>query len=228
MNYLRYGPEIRFRQSFDRFSFGGRAKAQLWNYEQQANISEYDHEFMLIGLNAQYRFTRTSLLRLTADTYNRRFGTRPSFELDGTQPFNNDQVQYDYNEFGVTARQRITRGLWFGLNYALTDRRDLYAGYNDYIRNSYGADIHLNIGRRFDLDTEATYEVYDYANAFAFNNPSAGRKTLDRTTGSAIATIRMTDHLRLVGKVIYQDVASNDTRLAYNRMQYALSISWEQ
>ncbi len=228
MNYMRYGPEIWFRQSFDRFSFGGRGKGELWNYEKTTVVPEYDHQYVLLGMNAQYRFTRTSLLRVTADTYQRHFGTRPSFELDGTQPIGNEPVRYDYLDLGMSARQRITSGIWFGLNYMRTDRRDRHVGYNDYIRNSFGAEVHLNIGWRFELEAFAVYEVYDYANAFAFHNSTTGRKTMERSIGSVAANLRLSDHFSLVGAFVYNDVTSNDARLAYNRSQFELSLRWEQ
>ncbi len=228
MNYMRYGPEIWFRQSFDRFSFGGQGKGELWNYEKTTVVPEYDHQYVLLGMNAQYRFTRTSLLRVTADTYQRHFGTRPSFELDGTQPIGNEPVRYDYLDLGISARQRITRGFWFGLNYVRTDRQDRHVGYNDYLRNSFGAEVHLDIGWRFDLEALAIYEMYDYANAFAFHSSTAGRKTMERSMGSLAATMRLNQHLSLVGAFVYNDVTSNDTRLAYNRSQFELSLRWEQ
>lgn len=226
MNYLRYGPELWFRQSFNRFSIGGRGKAQLWNYKDTELVPEYDHQYALLGLNAQYRFTRTSLLRVTADAYKRHFGQRPSFELDGTQPLGNPPVEYDYLEYGITARQRITRSMWFGLDYVRTDRMDRHVGYNDYVKHSYGAEFHLG-GDRFDLEASAIYRAYDYANALAFHNPAGGPKTLERLLGSLIGTFRMTPSLTLVGEVRYDDVVSNDTRLAYNRMQYVLGVRWE-
>jgi hypothetical protein len=228
MNYTRYGPEIWFRQSYDRFSFGARGKAQLWNYDETVVVPEYDHEYTLLGVNTQYRFTSTSLLRLTADSYKRHFGSRPSFDLDGTQAPGNPPVKYDYLELGITARQRISRNFWFGFDYVRTQRQDLYVGYNDYTKDSYGVDFHLNAGSRFDLDAVAFYEIYDYTNAFAFHNPAAGRKTMERTLANIVATMRMTDHLSLIGLIIYQVVDSNDARLAYNRNQIALSIRWEQ
>jgi hypothetical protein len=164
----------------------------------------------------------------------RRLFARPasvsfvSIELDGTQPLGNPPVNYDYLALGVTARQRITRGLWFGLNFVRTDRRDLHVGYNDYIKNSFGADLHLTIGTRFDFEATAFYEVYDYSTAYAFHNPDAGRKIMERTIGNVSVTLRLSRHLSLVGAATYQDVASNDTRLAYNRNQFSLSIRWEQ
>jgi tetratricopeptide (TPR) repeat protein len=228
MNYLRLGPEMWFRQSWDRFSVGGRGKAQLWNYEETGVVPSYDHEYLALGLNAQYRFTRTSLLRVTGDVYRRHFSQRPSYELDGSQPPGNDPIKYDYVDLGITARQRITRNMWFGLDYIYTRREDLHAGYNDYEKHSYGFDFHMRANDRFELQASGIYRLYDYANAFAYQNPAAGPKTLERVLGTVIASYRMTQDLTLVGEVRFDDVASNDTRLAYNRMQYSVSVRWEQ
>ncbi len=226
-NYFRYGPEFSFRQSYDRLAIGTRLKAQLWNYENTEEVPEYDHEYFLVGLNAQYRFTRTSLLRVTADMYKRHFGERPSFELDGTQPVGNTPVKYDYIEYGINARQRLTRSLWFGLDFLRTTREDRHVGYNNYIRNSYGVELHWRMGDRFGLEASGSYLIYDYENAFAYQNPAAGRKTLERVLGTLIATFDMTPHLSLVTEYRYEDAKSNDARIAYNRSRIAVSIVWE-
>ena len=228
MSYIRYGPEFWIRERFGRLTIGGRAKGQLWNYEETLAAPEYDHEYWQIGLNTQYQFTSTSLLRLSGEYYTRRFGDRPSFELDGTQAVGNPPIRYDYAEYGVEARQRITRAFWFGVAYARTTREDQYVGYNNYIRDDYGAQLHLSIGNRFDLDASAVYQIYDFENAFAFHEPVAGRKTLETATGSIAATFRMTDTLSLIGEFYYRDVASNDTRIEYARNQMLLSVRWMQ
>lgn len=226
-DYIRYGPEIWFRQSFDRLSLGFRAKGQLWNYKDTVEVPEYDHEYVLLGINGQYRFTRTSLIRITADAFRRHFTDRPSFELDGSQPLGNEPVKYDYLELGLTARQRVYRDLWFGLDYLRTKRDDLYVGYNNYTRNSFGAEIHWRLGRRFDIEASAIYMIYDYENAFAFQNPAAGNKTLERGLGSVIASFDMTRHLTLLTEYRYDTADSNDARIAYNRSRVSLTIRWE-
>jgi len=225
-NYLRYGPVFSFQQSHKRFSIGTRLKAQLWNYEDTVEVPEYDHEYFLLGFNTQYRFTSTSLLRLTADAYQRNFGTRPSFELDGSQPAGTPPVNYDYLELGITARQRVTRSMWFGLDYVRTEREDGYVGYNDYIKDSYGVDLHWRIQDRFSIVASALFQVYDYENAFAFQNPTAGRKTLERSLGEILATFDITPQLSLVAEYRYEDVASNDARIAYDRNRISVSIRW--
>ncbi len=228
MNFLRYGPELTFRQSLGRFSFGVATKAQLWNYENVELVPEYDHEFFFLGLTTQYRFGPTSLLRLTLDKYSRRFGERPSFELDGSQPIGAPPVRYDYVEAAVIARQRLIDGLWVGVEYQRTERQDRHAGYNDYVRDSYGAEINWSIGNRFGFVASGFYSLYNYPNAFAFHNPVAGRKTMETADASVIASYRMTRNLFLVFEARLRETLSNDVRIAYDRNQFILGVRWEQ
>jgi len=226
LSYLRYGPEIRTRQSWKRFTVNFWGKAQLWNYERTLGVPEYDNEYFRVGGNAQYRFTRTSLLRLTAEAYSRKFSDRPSYELNGTQPLGNPAVEYDYIDYGIMARQRITRAMWFGVKYVRTERTDGYLGYNDYTRDGYGFEFSLRTGKRFRLKADATYRVYNFSNAFAFNNPAAGRKTQESLRGKLTATFKLDWNITLVGEFTYREVASNDFRIQYDRSQYLLSVQW--
>ena len=226
MSYLRYGPEFWGRKTLGRYSFGFRAKGQLWNYEDVVVVPEYDHEYWLMGLNSHIRLTSTSLLRINADYYTRRYGDRPSFELDGSQPLGNNPVRYDYLVLGLEARQRITQSMWFGVSYSRTDRKDQHVGYNNYVRDEYGARINMKLGSRFMLEATGYYFNYNFENAFAYHEPTAGRKTMERIVGSFIASFRMTDTLDLVGEYRYRDVDSNDERLTYNRGQAILAVRW--
>ncbi len=227
MSYLRYGPEIMFRQSFKRLSFGGHLKGQLWNYEDVVTVPEYDHEYFVLGLNVQYKFTRTSLLRITGGAYSRRYGDRPSFELDGQQLLGNPTIEYDYLEAGVTARQRVGRRFWFGFDYKRTERKDKYLGYNNYIRDTYSAEFNWRPSNKLRLDASAYYGVYNYENAFAYHNPVAGRKTLQSLNARLFATYKMAWDLMLILQYNYSDVQSSDARIAYNRAQYILGIRWD-
>ena len=197
-------------------------------YDPDDGVPEYDHEYFLFGLNTQYRFTSTSLLRLTVAKASRRFGDRPSYDLDGIQRVGNPNVRYDYLDIGLEARQRITRNMWFGVEYERSDRTDHHVGYNDYIRDSYGFEFHWNIGRRFDIDLTGYYRLYDFPNAFAFHNPVAGLKTFESVDGKLKATFRMTRHLSLVLEGKTRQRASNDIRIQYDRNQYVLGIRWDQ
>ncbi len=228
MNYLRYGPELRLRRAWQRLAVGLEITGQLWNYEDTEVVPEYDHEYFLFDLYTQYRFTNTSLLRLTAAKSSRRFGDRPSFDLNGQQLITNDDLRYDYLDVGVIARQRVTDSLWFGVEYERRERTDRFQGYNDYIRNSYGFDLSWEVGRRFDFRARAYYRLYDYANAFAFHDPALPLKTLEVADARVTASYRMTRNLYLDLRADYRDQVSNDGRIAYERNQLVLGVRWEQ
>ncbi len=228
MNYLRYGPELIFRQAHERLSIGAKFKGQLWNYEETEVLPEYDHEYLFLRLYGQYKFTRTSLFRLTAEGYSRRFGDRPSYDLDGQQRIGNPNVRYDYLSLGLRARQRITDSMWFGFDVERTERTDKHVGYNDYTRDSFSVDFRWSPGDRFDLEVEGAYRLYDYPAAFAFHNPAAGRKTQESADFGVSGTFRMTRHISLVGEARYRETISNDTRIEYGRNQFLLGIRWEQ
>jgi len=227
LNYVRYGPELRFRQSHEHLSVGFLAKGQLWNYDTVELVPEYDHEYFLFSVNAQYQFSRTSLLRLTIDKFSRRFGDRPSFELDGTQLVGAPTVRYDYIDVTVMARQRVLRSLWFGVEYQRTIREDRYLGYNDYIRNSYGGQINWRPTERFNIVASSYYQLYDYSNAFAFNNPVVARRTLETLDANLTATFEMTNSLHLVLEASIVERVSNDTRISYDRNQFVLGVRWQ-
>ena len=227
MNYKRYGPELNVLQGFGKLSFGLRMKGQLWDYAENDVVPEYDHEFFLFGGSVQYKFAPWSLLRLTVEKSSRRYSERPSFDLNGNQLITNPALRYDYLEYGVVARQRITDDMWFGFGYTIMDREDRYVGYNDFTRDEYGFEFHWSPGRRFNVELEAMYREYDYPNAFAFHNPVAGPKTLETADAELSMTYRLTTHFKLLVEADYRDSVSTDFRIAYDRTRYSLSLIWD-
>jgi hypothetical protein len=228
MNYVRYGPELALLQRFDKLSFGLRIKGQLWDYEDTELVPEYDHEYFLFGSNVQYKFAPSSLLRLTIDKSSRRYSDRTAYDLNGNQLVTNPTLRYDYLEIGLLARQRITRNMWFGFGYELTDRTDRYVGYNDYSRDAYKFEFNWSPHARFELEAKAYYRIYDFPNAFAYNNPVAGLKTLESADGKVLATFRMTANLSISAEVEYREVVSTDARIGYDRMRYSIGVVWQQ
>ncbi len=227
-NYVRYGPEITWVQRYNKFALGLRFKGQLWNYEDTEVVPEYDHEYFVAGAHMQYKFTRTSLLRVTVDRYSRRYGDRPSFDLNGQQLVTNDPVRYDYLAAGLTARQRITRNMWFGFNYEITQRDDRYQGYYDFTRNQYGFDFEWTPSPRFRFEFGGYYRNYDYPNAFAFHEPTAGVRTQESIRGNLLMEWRFTPHLSVEAQAEHREIASTDTRITYDRTWYTLGVTWRQ
>ena len=228
MNYLRYGPELVVRQSHERLAFGAKVKGQLWNYEKQETVAEFDHEYFFLSFYGQYKFTESSLFRVSMDGWTRRFSDRPSFDLDGQQRAGNPNIRYDYYSLELTARQRITDSMWFGFDVTRTDRVDKYQGYYDYTRDSFGFEFHWAAGDRFDIGLNGSYSIYDYPNAFAFHEPLAGSRTQEVAKAGLTGSYRMTQHLTLIGEAWQHETVSNDTRIQYARSQFTLGIRWDR
>ncbi len=228
MNYLRYGPEFSARQSGEKLSFGLYVKGELWNYEELEVLPEFDHEYFLFSAYSQFKFTRSSLLRLTADYYSRRYGDRPAFDLDGQQRIGNPNIRYDYAAVSLRARQRLGESMWFGFDIQRTLRTDQYVGYNDYTRDSFGFEFHWSPGNRFDLELNGQYRLYDFPNAFAFHEPAVGRKTQESILGELLASYRITRHLSIVAEAEFRERVSNDIRIQYERTRYLIGVRWQQ
>ena len=226
MSFRRYGPEFWMQEKWGSLTIGARIKGQLWDYETVEAVPEWDHEFWLGGLNAQWRFSNSSLVRIWGEYYTRRYSDRPSYELDGTLPADNPGVRYDYVEYGVTARQRVTSAMWFGANAELTTREDRHVGYNNFDRLRFSVDYNLNIGQRFDLRASGIYSLFDYENAFAFNNPAAGDKELEIFEIQATLIYQLSDSFELSGEYYLRDVTSTDTRLEYGRSQFMIALRY--
>ena len=200
----------------------------MLNYDEQTLVPEYDHAYFELSLYGQYEFTESSLLRVGAKGYSRRYSDRPSFDLNGQQIIGTRDLRYDYYALELTARQRIFDSLWFGFDVERTERIDQYQGYNDYTRDSVRAEAHWSPGSRFNVNANASYYLYDYPNAFAFHNSTLARKTQETATAGIVATFRMTPRLSLIAEARYRETVSNDIRIQYARNQYSLGLRWQQ
>ena len=175
-----------------------------------------------------WRFTNTSLLRITTEFYSRRYGDRPAYDLDGAQRVGNPGIRYDYVSLGLRARQKISDSMWFGFDVKRTERSDQHVGYNDYTRDTFGFEFHWGPGYRFDLELSGDYHLYDFPNAFAFHNPLAGSKTQEAVDAKLEISYRLTRRFSLVAEARHREVVSNDIRIQYERAQYVLGVRWEQ
>ncbi len=228
LNYTRYGPDLRLRQRWGKLALGLVAKGYLYDYEAVEIVPSYDHEYFLFSLHTQFSFTRTSLLRITAEKFSRRYSDRPSFDLDGSQPIGNPGVRYDYVGLSLLARQRLAKTVWVGFEYERVDREDRYLGYNDYVRDHYEFEFHWSPGVRFDFEFSGYYRNYKYDNAFAFNNPALPTKTLETARGDVTISYRITPRLSVSLKGRFDDYVSNDSRIQYERGRYSLNLVWRR
>jgi hypothetical protein len=227
MNYLRYGPTFLAQESGERFAIGAGIRGELWDYEETA-LPQYDHEYFRARLYGQYKFTKSSLLRLTGEYYTRRYSGRVSRDLDGQQRIGNPNIRYDYVALALRVRQRIMDSMWIGIDASRTQRTDRYVGYFDYTRDSAGLEFHWSPGYRFDLEASGVYSRYDFPNAFAFHNPAQGERTQESLLARALVSYRVKPRLSIFVEARHKETVSTDIRIQYDRTQYILGVRWDQ
>ena len=81
--------------------------------------------------------------------------------------------------------------------------------------------------RRFRINLSMTQRMFDYPNAFAFNEPIAGPRELDATTGNLWAEYRITRRLSAWAEIELIDVTSTDTRTQYDRTRTMIGAKWQ-
>jgi hypothetical protein len=109
-----------------------------------------------------------------------------------------------------------------------TARRDTFVGYNDY--NSFGARLNAGwrVSKRVRFDASVDYYDYDYPNAFAFDVPAGGPRTLKDLEGELAVRVDLWRSLSLWGAARVRDVSSSDARSDYSRRQIPIGVQWEQ
>jgi len=70
--------------------------------------------------------------------------------------------------------------------------------------------------------------VYDYTNAFAFNDPAAGPKELEDLSTELFAEFHITDDLSVSAELAVSDVTSTDARAQYSRAQTVFGVTWRR
>ena len=70
------------------------------------------------------------------------------------------------------------------------------------------------------------YRTYDFPNGFAFDNPLAGEKTLDRMFAYVEASYRIRQRYHIMASAELDAVDATDPRSAYDRNQFSIGLLW--
>jgi tetratricopeptide (TPR) repeat protein len=206
---------------------GIRGMTELRDYGKVVSVSEYDNRFFLAGASARIPILRRTQLKIGYDRYLRNYEDRLALDANGALNVTNPTLEYQYDALTLMAQFDLGSAE-IEVGYALTNRDDSFAGYNDYQRGA----IHLRGSwqpmRRLKLQFAGVSESYDYPNAFAFDTPQGGPKTLDDIEAEISARFSVTRHLQLWAEARYRNVDSSDPRYAYSRVQIPVGLLWAE
>ena len=223
--YYHYEPRIRLADDIGRFRIGVTLDGHLDNYDETTPATDYSNTQGDAEVDMSYKFFGTTRLGVNYTVAVRDYETYPSANRNGTRFTLAPAAKYQYLGGGASIRQQLGSSAWVGLAYQLTDRTDDYVGYDDYRRQSVSAQAHFKLWRVATI-IAYTYSDYSYANAFAFDVPAGGDKTLTVNTASLDAQMWLWRTLYLTANAHYETRSSSDPRLEFQRTLAAIGLKW--
>jgi tetratricopeptide (TPR) repeat protein len=225
-NYTAAGLQADFQHKLGKWGWGFSTLLEHRTYDSVPIIASYDQDLYLFKLRASYAFTERTSMRVALHSYRREAAERQSRDLDGTLLSTYPPLNYAYQgvELGVT--QRVLRWMSLDFSYLRLDRTDEFQGYMNYTQDILGARVVMRPGKRWTISAGLTQRSYDYPNAYAFNDPAAGAKTLDDSVADLGVNFDVMKSLSISVDFASTDVTSSDPRAAYTRERSLIGAVW--
>ncbi len=185
--YTDAGLQADFAHTLGVWRWGFDMRAERREYERIPVVANYDQELYRIGTSIGYEINDVTSVSFGLRTSRTLYDERSSRDLDGDLLSDNEPLEYGYVGVELKATRRLFDSLELELTYLSLERTDVFLGYNDYTQDVVGLHAVYRPHRRFLLSLGATSRVYDYPNAFAFNDPAAGPKELEALATSLLA-----------------------------------------
>ena len=225
-NYTAAGLQADFQHTLGKWGWGFGTLLEHRAYDAVPLIASYDTDLYLFKLRASYAFSDRTSMRAALHSYKRQAAERQSRDIDGTLLSTYPPLDYSYQgvELGVT--QRVLGWMSLDFSYMRLDRTDAFQGYMNYTQDIIGARVVIRPAKRWTISAGLTQRSYDYQNAFAFNDPAAGPKTLDDSIADLAVNVDVLKSLSVSVDLASTDVTSSDPRAAYTRQRSLVGVVW--
>jgi hypothetical protein len=225
-NYSAAGVQADFQHTLGKWQWGFNTLLEHRDYDTVPLIASYDTDLYLFKVRASYAFSERTSMRAALHSYRREAAERQSRDLTGTLLSTYPPLDYAYQgvELGVT--QRVLSWMSLDVSYMRLDRTDQFQGYMNYTQDIIGARVVMRPSKRWTISAGLTQRSYDYENAFAFNVPAAGPKTLDDSVADLGVNFDVMKSLSVSVDFASTDVTSSDPRAAYTRERSLIGVVW--
>ncbi len=225
-NYTAAGLQADFQHKLGKWEWGLDTLLEHRDYDTVPLIASYDTDLYLFKLRASYAFSDRTSMRAALHSYRREAAERQSRDIDGILLSTYPPLDYAYQgvELGVT--HRVLRWMSLDFSYMRLDRTDGFEGYMNYTQDIIGARVVMRPSKRWTISAGLTQRSYDYPNAYAFNEPAAGLKTLDDSVADLSVSFDVLKALSISVDLASTDVTSSDPRAAYTRQRSLVGVVW--
>jgi tetratricopeptide (TPR) repeat protein len=227
-SYQAAGVEGDFQHRLGAWAWGFDMRFERRQYERIELLASYDHEYYATRVSVDYDFSDAMTLSLGLHRYRRLYDARRARDLDGDLLLTNEPLRYDYRGAAVGITRRVGRAVELGFDYLRLDRIDEFLGYYDYTQDVARLRATFRPSSRFYLSLGAVSRTYEYPNAFAFNEPTAGPRELEELRGELTAEFQISNSWSIWAELGSEDVTSTDLRAEYARSRTMLGAKWRR
>lgn len=225
-SYRGAGIETYYDHDIGRWVFGFDTRIERRSYDDPSPFSRYDHEFYDLGLWAEWNLSEAMTLEFGVDGYRREYDVRRARDLTGLLSTANPALEYAYGMVHVGVTRHLGTSLSLRGRLRQVERSDNFEGYGDYSQSVLSVGLTWRPSRRLRIGADALVRSFDYPNAFAFNQPSGGRLSIDSTDAEVELEYLFTPTLSVWTELELIDDASSDPRIEYARNRAILGIKW--
>jgi hypothetical protein len=220
------GLESDFTYSLGNWNWGFDVRLEHRDYDEVPIVADFDDDIYVIKTRVEYAVNSATSVHLGLQRYRRAFERLPSRDLDGTLLSTNPPLEYDYGAVELGMDRQLGQRFQLEATYRRSDRTDDFVGYEDYTQTAVGLRASYRATRNLWMSLGMETRSYEYPNAFAFNNPAAGRRELEDTVADFSAEYELSRRWSVIASLALTDVTSTDARAAYTRMRSTFGAVW--
>ncbi len=224
--YRGAGVEADYSHTLGRWMYGFDVRFEGRQYQRVPLVPSYDHNLQFARARLAYSVSSKTTLNLGILKYARAYDERLARDANGAFLTTNGFLEYDYSGVEIGVSYKPVRAVELSVDYLQLDRQDGFVGYYDNTQDRLRLKLNYRPNPRLQLSFAATSRVYDYPNAFAFDDPSAGPLELDDVGAEIRGEFQITQRLSAWAQLITEDVVSTDPRLEYARARSNLGVLW--
>src|SRR5213075_463809 len=226
-SYSGAGTRWEYEQALGPFIAGFAAGIERRDYDALVSVSEYDHTWMSAGAWLSTDFGEQLSVSLGTNLDRRDYDERLSRDATGTVLATNAPLLYDYRSLYADVSYAFSQVAWMRLLLEDAARDDAFAGYNDYKRLRARLSGGWRITRRVHVDGLVDYYNYDYPNAFAYDTPAGGARTLSELDARLSVRVNLWRNLWAYAAYDSTTSSSSDARYEYTRHGTPFGVQWE-
>lgn len=216
--YKKAGGELAYNYDFRKVDLLLRGKYEKRDYEDPATWTSLDQDYYRLKAQTGYQFTKAFHLGAYYEFRVRDYRERQSYEAnpDGTISLGAKGVVYSYNDLKLFGEYVFTKNYEMDLKYILSQRQDDQNGYGDYLYHRISWINKYRFTKKLRTSLKLNYYVYDYKNAFAYNQTTSLEKMESEGYRAYLNTkYKFTPYWIANLDLHYREEKSTDKRYAY-------------